>query len=184
MVKRQLVWADGFFPGYCSGMGMFVNTWRGAQNGKKIAAVWKVRCPETRDCCRKLPPGPLRGRWGSISDCEKWLLDVKRREPALPDIFEEALVPTLARRPRANHVAVQVESDCPEGDEAAHRAKVIFKLFFYQQRLPLSGLLLFSKKFSTATTTGRALDQGFAFCAELSRILDDDSHPEPLQTTN
>ena len=125
MVKRQLVWADGFFPGYFSGMGMFVNTWRGAQNGKKIAAVWKVRCPETLDCCRRLPPRPLRGRWGSISACEKWLLDVKRREPALPDIFEEALVPTLARRPRANHVAVQVESDCPEGDEAAHREKVI-----------------------------------------------------------
>ena len=49
----------------------------------------------------------------------------------MPDIFEEALAPTLEQRPRAaQRLALQVETDCPEGDEAAHRAKVIFKLFF------------------------------------------------------
>ena len=129
MVKRQLTCADSFFPQYFSGLAKFVNTWRGAQNAKKIAAVWKDRCPGTIDACRKLPPRPLRGRWGAVSACEKWLLDVKRREPAMPDIFEEALAPTLEQRPRANRLAqaLQVETDCPEGDEAAHRAKVLLQ---------------------------------------------------------
>ena len=47
----------------------------------------------------------------------------------MPDIFEEALAPTLEQRPRANRLAqaLQVETDCPEGDEAAHRAKVLLQ---------------------------------------------------------
>ena len=129
IVKRQLTCADIFFPSYFSGMAKFVNTWRAAGNIKRIVERWKERCPDTIDACRKLPPRPLRGRWGAISACEKWLLDVKRREPAMPAIFEEALAPTLEQRPRAaQRLALQVETDCPEGDEAAHRAKVIFNI--------------------------------------------------------
>ena len=61
MVKRQLTCADSFFPQHFSGLAKFVNTWRGAQNAKKIAAVWKDRCPGTIDACRKLPPRPFEG---------------------------------------------------------------------------------------------------------------------------
>ena len=47
----------------------------------------------------------------------------------MPDIFEEALAPTLEQCPRANRLAqaLQVETDCPEGDEAAHRAKFLLQ---------------------------------------------------------
>ena len=53
----------------------------------------------------------------------------------MPAIFEEALAPTLEQRPRgpraAQRLALQVETDCPEGDEAAHRAKVIFNIAIF-----------------------------------------------------
>eukprot|EP00969_Alexandrium_andersonii_P314768 13905376-Alexandrium_andersonii.AAC.1 len=53
-----------------------INVWRNGSNHARIYECFAARHGEARAdaCARRLPPRPLRGRWGSLSASEGYLL--------------------------------------------------------------------------------------------------------------
>ena len=51
-----------------------VNTWRAPNVAAKLYKLWKRKFGKARAdyVCRRLPPRPLRGRWGSIYKVDAW----------------------------------------------------------------------------------------------------------------
>eukprot|EP00969_Alexandrium_andersonii_P090130 3980243-Alexandrium_andersonii.AAC.1 len=76
-VKRQLCMCDSMFPaGYFSRLATTVNVWRSGSNPIKLREAWKTCCgPACAEAAAKrLPPRPLRSRWGSVTQTETNLL--------------------------------------------------------------------------------------------------------------
>eukprot|EP00969_Alexandrium_andersonii_P266592 11782183-Alexandrium_andersonii.AAC.1 len=55
---------------YFSALATTINAWRSAQNARKIRDKWMELFPATVGPLKRLPPKPLRGRWGSASQTE------------------------------------------------------------------------------------------------------------------
>eukprot|EP00969_Alexandrium_andersonii_P157472 6960391-Alexandrium_andersonii.AAC.1 len=95
--KRQLKLAEPHF-GNCA---KIVHCWRSSALRKRIAAAWSERFGEERAkvVCSRLPMRALRGRWGSMFECERDLL--RAGEGELPAAFQDAVVARQSRSARA-----------------------------------------------------------------------------------
>ena len=85
--KKQLKTLDTHYPS----LARIVNTWRSSGNAKKVQESYTEKYgPEAAKVVSRLPPRPLRGRWGSIDGTEHYLIKVGRDK--LPIVFDEALL--------------------------------------------------------------------------------------------
>ena len=100
-----------------------MNSWRGTHNGKRIhrayASLWG---DERADAvANKLPPRPLKGRWGQASLTEAALLRCGMAE--LPMVFDDALQPERLERLPAGP-ASDLDLGAVDKDSEEYPAKV------------------------------------------------------------
>ena len=67
---------------YCSTLAMLLHLWR--DNARRVHKCWQERYPEDANCCMRMPPKFIGGRWGSISGCENYLLQCPSRDHGGP----------------------------------------------------------------------------------------------------
>ena len=77
-------------PGHYSSIARIINTWRSTGNPKKNYNGWVTLFGKARadQVARRLPRRALKGRWGSVDDGDKYLLDCGMETSA---VFQEAL---------------------------------------------------------------------------------------------
>lgn len=80
IVKKQLAQS----PDYFSRMAKLVNVWRSSTIASKLFVVWKQRFGHARaqEAAGRVPPRPLRGRWGSMTACEQHFIRCGMKELA------------------------------------------------------------------------------------------------------
>ena len=71
---------------YCSTLAMLLHLWR--DNARRVHKCWQERYPEDANCCMRMPPKFIGGRWGSISGCENYLLQCPSRDHAAEVLLE------------------------------------------------------------------------------------------------
>ena len=77
-------------PGHYNDIAKVVHTWRATGCSFKIRKAYTKKFGAARaKVVRKLPPRPLKGRWGSISSVERYLLNAGMAE--LPVVFNDAI---------------------------------------------------------------------------------------------
>ncbi len=86
-ISLSLYWDT---PGHFQAIAQIVNVWRTSGNPSKIRAGWTSLFGEkaAAEVCKQLPPRPLRGRWGSVSEAERFLIAIDQREIA--SIYRQA----------------------------------------------------------------------------------------------
>ena len=71
----------------------------------------------------KLPPWPVKGRWGSLSNCERWMLSAGRER--LVSVYDHAIVEPrrakVAKPSRRNPATAEMEEDEIAYDEKMNR---------------------------------------------------------------
>lgn len=89
IVGKQLKRLNAY--GYYSKLAMVINTWRSCGMPHKVYKTYVEKHGEkrARTVVKRLPPRALRGRWGSISASEAFLLDCGYNE--LPGVFASAV---------------------------------------------------------------------------------------------
>lgn len=87
IVGKQLKRLDGHY----SQIAKVVNVWRSTGVASKIRSKYAAMFGETRSLqvAKRLPPRPLKGRWGSISAVEQYLLACGPDE--LPSVYKAAV---------------------------------------------------------------------------------------------
>jgi hypothetical protein len=62
---------------YWSDLAKFVNSWRAPHRSSRLSDAWKeiVGLENANWVFRHLPPRPLRGRWGKVTNCEHFFLE-------------------------------------------------------------------------------------------------------------
>ena len=119
MVKRQM---DRFGREHWGQMAKVDHTWRATGNRAKLQAAWCRQYGQARaaTCTCRLPQRPLKGRWGSKAQTEKFLLQAGREE--LPSVWLEAFATSSGQRQRPQP-PVQEEAE-DEDDPEHHRQKL------------------------------------------------------------
>ena len=106
-VKKQ------FFPIYMrvywAKLAKIANCWRAAKAAKKMGTAWKELFPNGwQEAPKRVPPRPLRGRWGNASSVEQHILLCG--QPMLPVVFKHAFaVKARKRAPRRGAVVEDEE---------------------------------------------------------------------------
>ena len=102
-------------PTYLRKLATLCNTWRAAGNTFNIFQAWKevISEPEARHKAFRLPPRPLKGRWGAIVGCEKYFLacGMDDTRSVFQNVFGEASAsaPRRRRRRKGNARASELE---------------------------------------------------------------------------
>ena len=103
-------------PSYFSSCAKIVNVWRAWGNAAKIKKVWSEIFGE-KSCSlatKRLPPRPLRGRWGSIETIEQFLIGCGREELLM--VYQEALLEKAQKNTKEALAALEAMAD-DLGDE-------------------------------------------------------------------
>ncbi len=85
---------------YWSKLATAVNTWRSPHTTARLHAVWsRLHGPQrAKAVFRRLPPRPLRGRWGCVSACEDHFLRAGYSETSAVLRFHVVARPEETRR--------------------------------------------------------------------------------------
>ena len=107
IVGKQLKRLDGLY----SQIAKVVNVWRATGNAWKIYNTYCDMFGEkrARQVAKRLPPRALKGRWGSISSVESFLLNCGATE--LPAVFKAAVGGTDFQTDGEDSALVQIHAD-------------------------------------------------------------------------
>ena len=102
----------------------FVNIYRASANPKKMfdSMVLLYSHAIAQKLFSRLPPRPLRGRWGSISLIEVWLLKIGF--DTLRRVFFHAIVEPTSRRTRGKDAAAVTDLDMIDEQCESHSARM------------------------------------------------------------
>ena len=83
MVKSQLTHCDhlchtvlGADYNFYASLSKLMIVWR--EKARSIHDRWSVLFPQTAHFARRVPPKCIRGRWGAVSNCEKFAMSPPR----------------------------------------------------------------------------------------------------------
>ncbi len=100
MVKSQL----GAMSKHFGNIAKFIHVWRSPHTALKLRAAWeeKISPERAQIVCKKLPPKPLKGRWGAISLSEAHVLSCGHIETrlVLPEVLSKKSS-SKKKKPRA-----------------------------------------------------------------------------------
>ena len=137
LVKDQLASLET----YWGSLAKLINVWRTGSNAKALRASWSFLygTDRAKSAAGKLPPRPLRGRWGSASRTEAVVLHATRSE--LTAVFKDCFVDSKQNKKppkkKAKNAVPDIDEDMVEAINQPNRFCVIaasglfFILFFW-----------------------------------------------------